>query len=446
MSEADLTWPVAKAATFVVLSEPEAGPPGARPYKRRRVASATLATVLLLLLAAAPSAFACPTVQFLGVRGSGEGSSGFGKTVGPVLATVNRQLSYVNVGNWSEPSSYPAIPVNPLKPTFNSDYIKSVDDGVAGLHSEVARFLSSCSHTPLLLAGYSQGAEVVDDWLLTDNNGGSNVIGVALLGDPRFNTNNSEDVGTNRSVNGIAPLQFADWDTFPYTTGLFSPPSPFGTWVRYPNSYKSSLRSFCVSGDPICGASSIGRVLSCLKNDCAHFHYMTLDVPSSLLTVPYKGETYTTAAGLWLAQRFAAYRTSTGGGSGPGGGGTGGPGGGGGGGPTPGGGVPAGSVAETAGGTVNTWSNYTNAGGAEGAQILRGATVGVSCKLQGLAVPDGNTWWYLVASSPWSGQFYASADAFYNNGQTSGSLAGTAFVDSAVPDCSGGAGGQPMSG
>jgi len=34
-----------------------------------------------------------------------------------------------------------------------------------------------------------------------------------------------------------------------------------------------------------------------------------------------------------------------------------------------------------------------------------------------------------------NGGYYASADAFYNNGQTSGSLHGTPFVDNNVPNC-----------
>ena len=42
---------------------------------------------------------------------------------------------------------------------------------------------------------------------------------------------------------------------------------------------------------------------------------------------------------------------------------------------------------------------------------------------------------YRIASAPWSGSYYVSADAFYNNGQTSGSLVGTPFVDSNVPNC-----------
>jgi hypothetical protein len=40
------------------------------------------------------------------------------------------------------------------------------------------------------------------------------------------------------------------------------------------------------------------------------------------------------------------------------------------------------------------------------------------------AVADGNTWWYRIASSPGNNVHYASAAAFENNGQTSGSLIG----------------------
>ena len=59
----------------------------------------------------------------------------------------------------------------------------------------------------------------------------------------------------------------------------------------------------------------------------------------------------------------------------------------------------------------------------------------ITCAIQGFRVADGNTWWYLIASPPWSNQYYVSADVFYNNGRTSGSLLGTPFVDPAVPLC-----------
>jgi len=93
------------------------------------------------------------------------------------------------------------------------------------------------------------------------------------------------------------------------------------------------------------------------------------------------------------------------------------------------------SVTETVGGSTNTWTDYTDGGGTQGPTIGTGASVQVICRLHGLRVPDGDTWWYRVGSSPWNGAYYASADAFYNDGQTSGSLVGTPQVDRAVPRC-----------
>jgi hypothetical protein len=90
---------------------------------------------------------------------------------------------------------------------------------------------------------------------------------------------------------------------------------------------------------------------------------------------------------------------------------------------------------ETPGSVVHTWSDYANAGGAEGPEIPSNGTVQIACKVNGFTVADGNTWWYRIASAPWNGSYYGSADAFYNDGATSGSLLGTPFVDAAVPDC-----------
>ncbi len=96
---------------------------------------------------------------------------------------------------------------------------------------------------------------------------------------------------------------------------------------------------------------------------------------------------------------------------------------------------PAQTYPETVGGPTNTWTDYTDAGGTQGPTVPAYTTVQIACRLTGFTVADGNTWWYRIASSPWSSTYYASADAFYNNGQTSGSLHGTPFVDPTVPAC-----------
>ncbi|MFD8949572.1 hypothetical protein ACFV0B_12025 [Streptomyces xanthophaeus] len=96
--------------------------------------------------------------------------------------------------------------------------------------------------------------------------------------------------------------------------------------------------------------------------------------------------------------------------------------------------APAGRM-ETVGGLTHTWTEYSNAGGPEGPRIQPGASVLITCKLRGFAVANGNTWWYRIGSPPWNDAYYASADPFYNNGQTSGPVKGTPYVDEAVPDC-----------
>jgi hypothetical protein len=90
---------------------------------------------------------------------------------------------------------------------------------------------------------------------------------------------------------------------------------------------------------------------------------------------------------------------------------------------------------ETVGGPANTWSNPQTGGGSHGPTISSNQTVQISCRLQGFKVQDGDTWWYRIASAPWDNKYYVSADAFYNNGQTSGTLKGTPFFDPRVPTC-----------
>ena len=90
------------------------------------------------------------------------------------------------------------------------------------------------------------------------------------------------------------------------------------------------------------------------------------------------------------------------------------------------------TYAETTGGVAHTWTDYSDAGGGQGPEIGSNQTVQIACWVSGFTVADGNTYWYRIASGPWNDMYYVSADAFYNNGATSGSLRGTPFVDSAV--------------
>jgi hypothetical protein len=61
-------------------------------------------------------------------------------------------------------------------------------------------------------------------------------------------------------------------------------------------------------------------------------------------------------------------------------------------------------------------------------------TVQITCRATGWTAPDGNNWWYEIAA-PWSKNYWVSADAFYNNGETSGPLTEMPFYDPNVAVC-----------
>lgn len=91
---------------------------------------------------------------------------------------------------------------------------------------------------------------------------------------------------------------------------------------------------------------------------------------------------------------------------------------------------------ERVGTGARTTNNYFEpADGVYGHVIDGGQTVQISCRVQGYRVPDGNIWWYRIASPPWDNDYYTSADAFWNNGQTSGNFHGSALVDFKIPIC-----------
>ena len=94
------------------------------------------------------------------------------------------------------------------------------------------------------------------------------------------------------------------------------------------------------------------------------------------------------------------------------------------------------TYAERTGSSARTWSDYTIAGGEAGPPINGRRAVRVTCRIRGYEVSSGNQWWYLVASAPWRNDFFATADAFYNQRRTQGvDFRKTRFVDPRVRVC-----------
>jgi transcriptional regulator with XRE-family HTH domain len=90
---------------------------------------------------------------------------------------------------------------------------------------------------------------------------------------------------------------------------------------------------------------------------------------------------------------------------------------------------------ETTGTPAHTWANATQLTGA-GTPLGPRQSVQVSCRVRGYVVPDGDPWWYRLDSAPWKGHYYATSDAFYNNGAISGPVDTGVVVDEQVPLCS----------
>ena len=377
----------------------------------------------------AHAGFYCPPVEQLYAAGSGGGQA-------PNLALRNElQRGLGDDLFWSRFVNYPAVSVlgvSGVGAFLRAGDVGSYHDSVVRGKNEMRRLVNqlirNCGdRTRIVMSGYSQGAQVAADVYqeLERSNRARYVFALILFGDPYFNgdpAGRGASTGDRRHAAGV-------------DGGLGRRPG----YSDYPN----RVRSYCHRRDPICQANRsaaawmgprgwIGYVLGRLASGQLALSDHQYDVMNGR----HLGEAED--AGRWISTRVRAQLPRP---VQP---------------PAPGtppenvqppdssganpaapGGVPPGSYPETAGGVTHTWTNYTNAGGTQGPSVQAGQTIGIACKLHGFKVANGNTWWYKIASSPWNGAYYASADAFYNNGATSGSLVGTPYVDPNVPDCAG---------
>ncbi len=204
----------------------------------------------------------CPTLQFFGVRGSGETSSdhgGFGKTI----SAMNDRLRALVPGLSSEAIDYPATPVNPSDPTsYVGEYVDSVFVGADKLEARFRQFIASCPHTYVVFAGYSQGVDVVGMVYIERLTDGErrHIAAVNLFGDPEFNPKQVVvDVGDfNPKLSGILVKQLGEDPR------------------KIPSRWAPRVSNYCTAGDPVCGYSktNLSVCLPLLKLGlCAHQLY-----------------------------------------------------------------------------------------------------------------------------------------------------------------------------
>jgi hypothetical protein len=203
---------------------------------------------------------ACPDMLFLGVRGSGETANdagGYGSTIQAVLRRMQEEHTRIA----ARAIDYAAVPVDIVSPSYGLRYYTSVRGGVRAVRNAVSSHVRGrCGlKSPIVMAGYSQGAHVVGNAFdrLT-NAEKSRVVGVALVADPLFN--------------GSASVNVGDFD--PDRNGVI--PEIVGSPAReVPQRWRDRVSSYCTASDPVCNWS-LGAGLYCKDNmeACPHLHYV----------------------------------------------------------------------------------------------------------------------------------------------------------------------------
>ncbi len=211
---------------------------------RSRLLATLMVALLLPFMAATSTAQAapsCPDVFFIGVRGSGDSPTarrGMGPAVEPVYDALVAAMPDSTIDGIG--LDYPAP--DAFRSTAGSlggrAYRNSVSDGARQLRSDVSSRASSCPVTPVVLAGHSQGAHVIDRYLAQATEPETvSIVGVALLGDPTRFPTRPYNISPNPPAAGV-------W----HAPGM----GAFRADTEPPASYWGILDSFCIPGDHIC--------------------------------------------------------------------------------------------------------------------------------------------------------------------------------------------------
>lgn len=193
---------------------------------------------------------ACPPFEVLGARGSGqdktEAERRRDENMGPEIHSFYGSLRTL-LGSGAVKGygvQYPAVDALSRAGAaaaihLGGAYTDSVREGAADVKQRIGiRRASGCGATKFILAGYSQGAQVMGD-VLRDPGIRKSVAAVALFGDPYFN-------GDSQSARG-------DYD--PSLYGVFGPRP------EWPADLNGHVFSYCHLHDWICNESERHHIL-----------------------------------------------------------------------------------------------------------------------------------------------------------------------------------------
>ncbi|KAK3935715.1 acetylxylan esterase precursor [Diplogelasinospora grovesii] len=186
---------------------------------------------------------ACPPIHVFGARET-TAPAGYGSS-----STVVNLILNAHPGATSEAISYPAC--GGQSSCGGVSYANSANAGTAAVASAVNSFYSQCPSTQLVLVGYSQGGQIMDNALCGGGDSGAGISSTAVpisagavnmikaaifMGDPRYVAGLPYDVGTCTAQ------------------GFDARPTGFSC----PNA--SKIQSYCDSADPYCCTGSDANV------------------------------------------------------------------------------------------------------------------------------------------------------------------------------------------
>lgn len=212
--------------------------------RRGHLILATLALIIsaLATLAATPPASAqpswCRAWAFIGVPGSNQGvqhhpDDPWGPQIASIRSNFVTERGTDNVMKF--PIDYPAV----IGSWDNIQYGNSVAAGVAETKRVMTYVTETCPDAYIVLAGYSQGADVAGQVINTAGFGPrAKVYRVALIGHPRYNDTSpvSVPVGGSRADVGPGLLGAKSWDAYALT----------------------KVKDVCIEDDIVCDRFEIG--------------------------------------------------------------------------------------------------------------------------------------------------------------------------------------------
>ncbi|MBK6872320.1 MAG: cutinase family protein [Kineosporiaceae bacterium] len=346
----------------------------------------------------------CRQVLLFGARGSGQKANdhrGLGTQVANVLDRVSTALAGRRTTTEKaldyDPNNV-AVLAKPLGIGLYQ-YMANLGFGVDLAYSELTLRKITCPSERIVLAGFSQGAMVMHRVVQRLAAKGQSAIlaridGVILLADgdhiPHDNVNIYGTASAAARGIGIVNRGVSRSST-----------TPFPSWGR------SRVHSVCSARDVVCDhLASVATGL--IPGIATHVGAAYLGAHANI-TQPVGAVVRTLIASSASGSAPAAPK------------------------PQP---APATAHSEQSGSLGSpTFLNPTNAAGA-GPRVAAMSTVQVSCRVYAPAIasanPDG--WWYRIASFPWSNQYYAVANTFWN-GDIPGRLPYTHNTDFGVPVC-----------